>query len=183
MLRRFYNDLAVFVIAVAIAVASTLVLVSVRHADRPESQGERPSGGRSLIVGVEAAHAVATGDLVGWLDGQAEAEWYAGVQAEADRQAAAQAARPSPTRGVAAYDGVGECTGFAIPDYVIQRESGGNPYAENRSSGAWGCGQVMPMHWNGGACSDLDKYSVDDQRECVDRLSSGGTNLRPWSVG
>lgn len=120
---------------------------------------------------------------LGWYAGvqrQMEADWYAGVQAELDRQAAARkpvaVSRPAISSG-----DVGDCTGFSIPDYIIQRESGGNPLAVNKSSGAFGCAQVMPMHWNGGACSDLDRYTIEGQRECVDRLSRGGTNLNPWA--
>lgn len=80
------------------------------------------------------------------------------------------------------YGGVGDCSGFAIPDYIIERESGGNPQAVNAASGAYGCAQVMPMHWEGGACDGMDRTNVDHQRECVNRLSSGGSNLQPWAA-
>jgi hypothetical protein len=105
----------------------------------------------------------------------------------AQEEAARMAQTRSPSVGRVArtgtYEGVGDCTGFAIPDYVIERESGGNPFAVNASSGAFGCAQVMPMHWApGGACAGLDRYSVDDQRTCVDWLSQGGTRLSPWAA-
>lgn len=104
----------------------------------------------------------------------------------ADEMAALEAARRNPVSRVSGggtYEGVGDCTGFAIPDYIIQRESGGNPYAVNSSSGAFGCAQVMPFHWSpGGACAGLDRYSIDDQRTCVDWLSEGGTRLSPWAA-
>jgi hypothetical protein len=75
---------------------------------------------------------------------------------------------------------VGECTGFAIPDYIIQRESGGNPSAMN-PSGAYGCAQTLLSHYSGGSCAGLDPYSIDGQRQCVNILSNGGTNLAPWA--
>lgn len=114
-----------------------------------------------------------------------------GVQREQERLAAdevarMEAARSSSGPGAAATgsrEGVGDCTGFAIPDYIIQRESGGNPYAVNSSSGAFGCAQVMPFHWApGGACEGLDRWSIDDQRTCVAWLSQDGTRLSPWAA-
>jgi len=114
------------------------------------------------------------------------AEYLAAVEAERLRQEQ-EAARlhppvqraPAPiSRGGTT---VGECTGFAIPDYIIQRESGGNPNAMN-PSGAYGCAQTLLSHYNsGGSCAGLDPYSIDGQRECVWRLSNGGTNLNPWA--
>lgn len=86
-----------------------------------------------------------------------------------------QTATQSASRGT-----VGECTGFAIPDYIIQRESGGNASAYN-PSGAYGCAQTLLSHYSRGSCSGLDPYTIDGQRECVDILSNGGTNLQPWA--
>jgi hypothetical protein len=86
-------------------------------------------------------------------------------------------------------NGVGECTGFAIPDYIIKRESGGQANAVNSSSGAYGCAQTMPEHYaaNGwgsgpGSCYGLDMTSIEGQRQCVLILSNGGTNLDPWNL-
>jgi PKD repeat protein len=75
---------------------------------------------------------------------------------------------------------VGECTGFAIPDYIIQRESGGSSTAAN-PSGAYGCAQTLLSHYSGGSCGGLDPYTIQGQRDCVNILSSGGTNLAPWA--
>lgn len=75
----------------------------------------------------------------------------------------------------------GACTGFVIPDYIIQRESGGNPSASN-PSGAWGCAQTLISHYrSGGACAGMDPYSIQGQRDCVYVLSDGGRNLDPWA--
>lgn len=77
--------------------------------------------------------------------------------------------------------GVGDCTGFAIPDYIIQRESGGDPNAHN-PSGAHGCSQTLMSHYTGGQCQGMDPYTVEGQRECTYVLSDGGTNLAPWAM-
>ena len=112
------------------------------------------------------------------------AEWAEAVERaelERVRVAAAYAATQSVSRTVT-YGGVGECTGFAIPDYIIQRESGGNAFIQNRTSDAFGCAQTLLRHYYGGSCSGLDPYTIQGQRDCVDILSAGGTNLNPWAA-
>lgn len=118
----------------------------------------------------------------------AEAEWYAGVQAELDRQAAAAAAArvsSSPRRsGGTSFSAPTECQGKVIPGYIVQRESGCDYGAVNPSgcggAGCYGLYQIHGMHWRGGGCSDLSWQNPSDQDECARRLSSGGSNLRPW---
>jgi len=72
-----------------------------------------------------------------------------------------------------------------IPDYIIERESGGNPNARN-PSGAYGCAQTLLSHYrtgdHPGACAGMDPYTVDGQRQCVYVLSDGGRNLAPWAA-
>ena len=146
---------------------------------------ERPKAGVLQVGSPTAREVVAVGDVAAWIEGEHLARWYAGVTAaeEAARVAAARQAASVNVARTGTREGVGDCTGFAIPDHIIQRESGGNPHAINSSSGAFGCAQVMPMHWNpGGACAGLDRYSIDDQRTCVDWLSQGGTRLSPWAA-
>lgn len=129
-----------------------------------------------------------------FLDAQARQQWIdaelARIAAE-EAQRAAEAAQKASQRasGPGGPDGsgpggvtVGECTGFAIPDYIIMRESGGNPSAYN-PSGAYGCAQTLLSHYSPGhTCAGLDPYTIDGQRECVWRLSNGGTNLAPWAA-
>lgn len=117
-----------------------------------------------------------------------EGVWQAGVEAaEAERQRLAAEEASARRAGAAGatrsrpQSTTGECSGFAIPDYIIQRESGGNPSAYN-PSGAYGCAQTLLSHYSGGACAGLDPYTIDGQRECVNRLSNGGTNLAPWAA-
>lgn len=123
-------------------------------------------------------------------------DFYAGIQADLDRQAAEEAERQRQREAAARSTGYGaatspgyhpgttnngDCTGFAIPDYIIQRESGGNPSAYN-PSGAYGCAQTLLSHYSRGSCQGLDPYTIEGQRECVWILSNGGTNLQPWAA-
>lgn len=74
----------------------------------------------------------------------------------------------------------GRC-GNAIPGYIIQRESGGNPNARN-PSGAFGCYQLMPMHFqSGGKCADLST-SQSGQDQCASRLWNGGRGSSNWAA-
>lgn len=86
--------------------------------------------------------------------------------------------RPVPTAEQVAYTATpaptssssgGSCPAV-IPQYIIEKESGGNPAAVNASSGAFGCYQLMPEHFeSGGACAGLGT-DVAGQAECAQRL-------------
>lgn len=126
---------------------------------------------------------------VRWIsETNARLTWYFGV--EAQRQLDEQRARARPRGSApASYDGIGECTGFVIPDRIIQRESNGQSGVWNtEGSGAFGCAQTLITHYQTGQCSQFDRqgrgavdpYTIEGQRECVDRLSNHGTNLAPW---
>jgi hypothetical protein len=91
----------------------------------------------------------------------------------------APSARSAPVPLPGASGGGGGCYDGPIPAYIVTRESGGNPQAVNASSGAYGCFQIMPYVWDAN-CSGLDR-GVAGQIECANRISNGGTNLRPWS--
>jgi hypothetical protein len=91
----------------------------------------------------------------------------------------------APTPSAAPSGGGGDCySGSPVPDWIINRESGGNPNAVNPSSGAYGCYQELPGHFNNGAvCSGLSMYSVDDQKVCAQRLiDASGGSLAPWAL-
>ena len=178
---RFTRAFLFVILVVTVAVGAQSLLSDPEHV-KPDHVA-RPVAGASApfplaVVGGETPQAV-----IAWIEGGERARWFEGVAAAegAARVAAARATADQPVARAGARDGVGDCTGFAIPDQIIQRESGGNPYAVNPSSGAFGCAQVMPFHWApGGACAGLDRYSIEDQRTCVDWLSQGGTRLSPW---
>jgi len=170
---------------VAIILALSACALSVAWSDPPESPQrplERAQGAAVPILVPGPGH---TPDSLAAVE-SARDVWYASVQAEIDAyliglEQARQAAAARPVTRTPVGTTVGACTGFAIPDYIIQRESGGNPSAYN-PSGAYGCAQTLLSHYSGGTCAGLDPYSIDGQRECVYRLSSGGTNLAPWAA-
>lgn len=87
---------------------------------------------------------------------------------------------PMPPAPVLGTGGGGDCYAGPIPAYIVTRESGGNPYAVNRSSGAYGCFQIMPFVWDAN-CAGLDR-GVAGQIECANRISNGGSNLQPWAL-
>lgn len=61
-----------------------------------------------------------------------------------------------------------------FPDWIVQRESRGNPTARN-PSGAYGCAQIMPLHFRaGGTCAGLNYQA------CWARLYQS-EGLRPWA--
>lgn len=104
----------------------------------------------------------------------------ASASASAARASSINSRNLTPQRSYGS-GGVGACTGFAIPDYIIQRESGGNPFVWNtQGSGAFGCAQTLISHYRSGQCVGMDPNTIDGQRQCVDKLSDHGTNLRPW---
>lgn len=83
----------------------------------------------------------------------------------------------------------GDCyDGSPIPRATVTRESGGDSTITNggghaasplQSGGrAWGCYQLMPMHFQaGGSCEDITDYSVAGQQACASRLPSSA-----WST-
>lgn len=70
----------------------------------------------------------------------------------------------------------------AIPGYIVQRESGGDPGAVNSTSGAFGCYQLLPSHFSaGGACDDLGRDQAG-QDACAGRLWNGGAGSSNWAA-
>lgn len=173
----------------------TFVLAGFIHAAQPAAAAteriHRQSTVHELLPVTTIGDAEATVSTVGeYLVAQQRTDYDAVVAqaAATDAFLASLYVPPAPPPAPAgartpAYSGgstVGECTGFAIPDYIIQRESGGNASAMN-PSGAYGCAQTLLSHYNGGSCTGLDPYTIDGQRACVNILSDGGTNLAPWA--
>lgn len=183
---------------VSIAVLSPWMVSTQADTSRAESpKAEIKTKTRGPIVGImpmadpDEQYYIEQEKIAQYLAWKAEedrkvAEYLAAVEAariEEERARQAELARtqvqsqraPAPSGNT-----VGSCTGFVIPDYIIQRESGGNPNAMN-PSGAYGCAQTLLSHYYGGSCAGLDPYTIDGQRACVNILSNGGTNLAPWA--
>lgn len=113
-----------------------------------------------------------------WWD-VAMAEW----DAEQARLATVQSSSSSGGSNYS-YVGEGDCYANDIPDYIISRESGGNPNAQNPSSSAWGCAQWLESTWNS-TCGDLGAHGsapVSAQNECANRLWDGGAGASHWQA-
>ena len=132
-----------FFVGLATVLAVVVVGIAIQASFDAQKQSAPPHTARPDLAGVNT-NLPPSGDWVGahdttdiavtaaWIDqGERERER---ARLEEERVAAAEAermasARPAPNVGVAAprapeAGGVGDCTGFAIPDYIIQRESG-----------------------------------------------------------
>jgi hypothetical protein len=129
------------------------------------------SAGVAFVQSVQAAEIAAFVLMVE----QAELAAY---QAELARQQAAVRRYTAPSSS----GGGGDCYGSDIPDYIVDRESGGSASARN-PSGAWGCFQFMGGTWNAN-CSDLGAHGsapASAQVECMNRVWAGGAGSSHWA--
>lgn len=181
-MRRLVLPLVlVVVLSLAIAAASSGG-GSSRPVPATVSAGSSSLAPAEIAVGTLERYATAvTASQVGQYLAARSASDLAAFLASLRPPVAVEPSSPSvPAAGVTGS--AGGCSGFSVPDWIIQRESGGDPNAVNPSSGAYGCTQTLPEHYQaGGACAGLDMHSVDGQRQCTYILSAGGTNLAAWS--
>lgn len=172
-------------IALAIVIALAVILVAVGVA---ATAGGGETGGtvRTTPEGRTQAHRTPTVPVT--LDGVNaavvprlllvavhEANVRTELQAEIDRRAAAVRARGSRSYSGGAV--TGSCAAMAppgFPGYIVQRESGGDPNAVNRKSGALGCAQILPSHF-GRSCAGMD-YA-----QCWAALWDGGKGASHWA--
>lgn len=174
--------------ACALALAALFVAfpsgASSTPAQVPPSEPQLPViGGGEIVIAqmVDYVRSVEAADIVAYVVAVEAAEAEAArVAAEAEAQRQRDAIRPAqPAVPSGVFSGSGSCYGGPIPDYIVDRESGGNPMAQN-PSGAFGCYQIMPEWWSG-ACSGLDKYSIDGQKQCASIIWNGGAGAGNWS--
>jgi hypothetical protein len=184
------------IVLASLALSAPMMSVAASGPSHPEPKEEVTTAVRGPIVGIVTM--VDYDEQYAIQEEQAIQAYLAAVENQrrvdaylAELAAAEQARQAAEAEAQRKYQGsqrapalnnttVGDCTGFAIPDYIIQRESGGNPSAMN-PSGAYGCAQTLLSHYSSGSCRGLDPYTIEGQRACVDILSNGGTNLSPWA--
>lgn len=132
--------------------------------------------------------------------------YFTAVQAEVDRERAQEAADQAEAARMAAEarnagagkgqissplpqvngGGGGSCYGGPVPDYIVTRESRGDPNAVNSSSGAFGCYQIMPANWaDPTLCGGISGRDVASQQQCATILeqksqAAGNSPLAPW---
>jgi hypothetical protein len=191
-------------------VATSIMVAAISLIGAHPSHAERPESGRSQSQNQASPVAIAAGlthappdvqvaqvehDFTDWLHAwqmsvvddyvhavqMAAVTDYVNAVASAEASAAASRSVPrssAPSGGT--VSGGGSCYGGPIPDYIVTRESGGNPSAQN-ASGAWGCYQIMPEWWSG-SCSGFDKYSVEGQKQCAALIWNGGAGSGNWAL-
>jgi hypothetical protein len=170
----------------AIALAATFLPASPAHAQTTPTPVVATPGGLPAHAAVELAQLhdyVQAVQLATYVD----AVQRANVVTYADAVAAAEAVAPQhaqaasgPTSAGGTVTDSGSCYGGPIPDYIVTRESGGNPMAQN-PSGAFGCYQIMPEWWSG-ACSAYDRYTIAGQKACAAILWNGGAGASNWAL-
>jgi type II secretory pathway pseudopilin PulG len=181
-----------FLIVISV-LAITMLLVLPTGSAQAQSSTEKQAG-LALMVGRAAGDAQvmmtkAQYGLVVYLAATNDANLttYVNAVEQADAEAALQNSQAQPTQQYSAPSSggaSGDCfDGSPIPAWIVNRESGGDPNAVNPSSGAYGCYQELPGHFNAGAvCGGLSMYSVADQKTCAQRLiDAAGGSLAPWA--
>ena len=188
LLRR--TTVAVTVIAAGfLHVAQPVAAASHEHQTRSATESPGVVASPAALPAVAAMQLAQLHDYVA-ADTQAKLVDYANavqranvetyVNAVAAADAAAQSQWRTPASSSGSVSGGGSCYGGPIPDYIVTRESGGNPAALN-PSGAWGCYQIMPEWWSG-ACSGFDRYTIDGQKQCAAILWNGGAGSGNWAL-
>jgi hypothetical protein len=171
-------------VVATVVVVVTVATTSTADARRP-ARARPPVNVYSAVDPVDEARAVhdyAVALLLAYLDAELVrivAYVESVIAAERAAEVARRAVPPVPARG-SSNGASGDCYAGPIPAYIVTRESGGDPNAVNRSSGAFGCFQFLPSTW-ASSCSDLAR-DVAGQIACADRISNGGTNLAPWAA-
>ena len=91
-------------------------------------------------------------------------------------------ASTSTTAGSAPVSSSG-ASGYAIPSYIVQCESGGNWSAVNPSSGAGGAYQILPSTWSayGGSGSPSSASPSEQSRIAAKIYADSGASA--WSCG
>lgn len=95
-----------------------------------------------------------------------------------EAQEAAEAAPVAESTGTSEVTSAGTSSGYAIPDYIVQCESGGDYSAQN-PSGAYGAYQIMPSTAASYGC-DLSTPAGQDACAAEIYATEGAS---PWSCG
>ena len=113
---------------------------------------------------------------------QAQAEREAVAAQERVTQAATVPVQTTPAPAPASY-GSGACGGDLPPCYVMMRESGGDPTAQNPSGDASGKWQFIDSTWAGYGGYAKARYAPESvQDEKARALWAGGAGCGHWSA-
>lgn len=158
-----------FAVRVAVIIGLSAALVSLHISNDPEHPPHLVRAAAPVAIGLplEVESFAEVTALAGYVKGleDAEAERQAAAAkaaAEAERMAATRA----PSNVTVARGGT--CEGFAIPGWIVWRESRCDYNAINPSSGAYGAYQIIPSTW-AASCADLPRTPAG-QDDCARRL-------------
>lgn len=99
-----------------------------------------------------------------------------GIKKDQEAQAAAEAAQSAPQTYAAAP--TTSSSGYSIPEYIVQCESGGD-YSASNPSGAYGAYQIMP---GTAAAYGCDLSTPAGQDACAAEIYAA-EGASPWSCG
>ena len=187
-MRNFLAGLLVVVAAAAVGQATVWMLDHPPHAE--------PAAARVITPGVMYEPGLEVQHEIGRIEhDEHQARLAAQAQAEAEAMAAAQ--RPRTTGSTPTRDLGPECAALSaqmnLPAEILYRESRCTWAYNPTGCGGRGClgpAQLDAGHFNdtspwnpnaSGSCAGLNPEVEADYVQCVDRLSAGGTNLRPWA--
>lgn len=175
------------------AFASVLVLAACATEDTIETTSTIPTA-------TETPSTTTTVDMLdAWYDGLATqaamADWFEAVAPTTTTTTAPRRRRePEPIAEVQistateSIDGTGSVNGYPCggdlpPCYVLRRESGGNPTAQNPHSSASGLWQFIDSTWNGfGGYAHAKDAPPDVQNEKARLTWAGGAGCGHWSA-
>lgn len=130
----------------------------------------------SPVLTQKAAESVAAEQAARFAKAKADLEAAITMNAaKAKADAAARQVRSRVSRPSVVI--TGDCAAMkpeGFPDYIIDRESGGNPNAVNPRSGALGCAQILPS-WFQRGCSGMS-YA-----DCWAAMWNGGKGASNWA--
>ena len=147
-----------------------------------ELSRERPVAATHFPLGGALAAANQAAEDARWIEGSNARQMELFLQAAAENQAleaqrAQSESRTAPARTGRGGGGGGSCD----PGSIVQRESKGDPYAVNSSSGAGGKYQFLPSTWSGyGGYSRAEDAPESVQDERFNEMWAGGAGSSHW---
>ncbi len=199
-MHRYRRPFVALVLALAFGSCGTDIPVEEVVTEAPAVEAPAPSDLRWVDGRQEAAHGDAA--VARWYEAAAAVDaWNAELARQAQERAAASAAaeaaaedraaresRPAASTGPGPASGAGSVNGYPCggdlpPCFVLRRESGGNPTAENPTSTASGLWQFLDSTWGGyGGYGHASHAPWQVQNERARQLWDGGRGCSHWSA-
>jgi hypothetical protein len=187
--------LAHFFIAALLTIGVTLATVLVfqtdkdpdepPHATRRDGAEVGGPGGPKPGSSIEGVGDAVT-QAVAYVEGVRRAEHTRALKFAAAVEEQAERARP--VRSLSGSTAAASSTsGCVLPDYICQRESGGDYGAVNPTGcsgrGCYGRYQFDPRTWDGAGCEGTAQTATPEQQDaCATRVWDGGNGASHWAA-